>query len=311
MRPASKSVEHANVSIFPASVTRRGWLETIVLVIAISSFATTSARAASTLSFSAIPDEDATKLRERFDKVARYLSDRLAIPVRYVPVKSYGAAVTAFRNGQIQLAWFGGLSGVQARQAVEGSLALAQGEEDLAFVTYFIANASTGLAADAETLPDTVAGRTFTFGAKTSTSGRLMPEFHLRQRFGRAPEEVFARVAFSGDHTKTVELVESGAFDIGAVNYTVFDDMVSKGKVDTAKVRVVWRTPPYPDYNWTVRGDVDQTFGAGFAERIREALISMSDPDLLASFPRRRFVRASNADYDPIAAVARQIGILD
>ncbi len=40
------------------------------------------------------------------------------MPVRYVPVKSYPAAVTAFTNGQVQLAWFGGFTGVQARKAV-------------------------------------------------------------------------------------------------------------------------------------------------------------------------------------------------
>ena len=34
----------------------------------------------------------------------------MSMKVEYVPVKSYAAAVTAFRNNQVQLAWFGGLS---------------------------------------------------------------------------------------------------------------------------------------------------------------------------------------------------------
>ena len=72
--------------------------------------------AAQTLTFTAIPDEDESRLQERFDRVAHYLSEALDIDVRYLPVKSYAAAVTAFRNGQVQLAWFGGLSGVQARR---------------------------------------------------------------------------------------------------------------------------------------------------------------------------------------------------
>ncbi len=78
--------------------------------------------------FTAIPDEDESRLRQRFDKVARYLGARLGVAVRYVPVKSYAAAVTAFRNNQVQLAWFGGLSGVRARRLVPGSEALAQGD---------------------------------------------------------------------------------------------------------------------------------------------------------------------------------------
>ena len=172
--------------------------------------------------FTAIPDDNEARLRERFDKVAAYLTKQLGTEVKFVPVKTYAASVTAFKNDQVQMAWFGGLSGLQARLAVPGSQAIVQGEEDKQFVTYFIANAKTGLKEGAE-LPKSIAGKTFTFGAKDSTSGRLMPEFYIRQVFGKSPEEVFARVGFSGDHSKTIALVQSGAYDVGAVNYTVWN----------------------------------------------------------------------------------------
>ncbi|MEE4251016.1 MAG: PhnD/SsuA/transferrin family substrate-binding protein, partial [Alcanivoracaceae bacterium] len=130
------------------------------------------------LVFSAIPDQDEARLMTRFNKVANYLSNTLNIEVRYVPVKSYSASVTAFRNNEIQLAWFGGLSGVQATQLVPGSYAIAQGVEDPQYVSYFIAHADTGLQAG-DTFPTGIEGRSFTFGSKSSTSGRLMPEFFL------------------------------------------------------------------------------------------------------------------------------------
>ena len=68
--------------------------------------------------FTAIPDEDESRLRQRFNKVASYLESKLGVAVTYIPVKSYAAAVAAFRNDQVQLAWFGGLSGVRARSLV-------------------------------------------------------------------------------------------------------------------------------------------------------------------------------------------------
>jgi len=71
---------------------------------------------ADTFRFTAIPDENTARLTERFGKVAIYLSEKLGIDVAYVPVKSYSASVAAFKNDQVQLAWFGGLSGVQARR---------------------------------------------------------------------------------------------------------------------------------------------------------------------------------------------------
>ncbi|WP_016855738.1 putative selenate ABC transporter substrate-binding protein [Halomonas smyrnensis] len=265
--------------------------------------------AADTFRFTAIPDEDQSRLVERFSKVADYLEERLDVEVEYVPVKSYGAAVTAFRNDQVQLAWFGGLSGVQARRLVPDSRAIAQGAEDAAFETYFIAHRSTRLE-DGDQLPDAVEGMSFTFGSKTSTSGRLMPEHYLRQRFGEAPDEIFSRVGFSGDHSRTIALVEAGTYELGAVNYAVWDAAVEDGRVDTDQVQVIWTTPSYPDYQWTLRGDADERYGEGFSDRVRAALLEMDDPALLDSFPRSAFIPADNAMYAPIEDVAEELGLL-
>ena len=260
--------------------------------------------------FTAIPDDNEARLRERFDKVATYLTKQTGQEVRYIPVKSYAAAVAAFKNNQVQMAWFGGLSGLQARLAVPGSKAIAQGEEDKAFITYFIANASLGLKGGAQ-LPEGIRGKTFSFGAKDSTSGRLMPEFYLRERFKEAPERIFSRVGFSGDHSKTIALVQSGAYDVGAVNYTVWDLDMKEGKVDPKKVVVIWKTPTYQDYQFSVRGDVDAKYGAGFTDRLTKVLLDLKDPGLLAAFPRKAFIPAKNDDYNALLGVAKSIGLLD
>lgn len=266
--------------------------------------------AADTFVFTAIPDEDESRLQERFGKVADYLSAQLGVEVRYIPVKSYAAAITAFRNNQVQLAWFGGLSGVQARGLVPGSEALAQGFEDQAFKTYFIAHSSAGIEA-AATLTDALRGKTFTFGSKGSTSGRLMPEYYLREQFHAAPEAIFSRVGFSGDHSRTIAEVQAGSYQVGAVNYSVWESELAAGKIDPKQVHVIWTTPTYPDYQWSIRGDVDARFGAGFKSKVRAVLLGMSDPALLASFPRQSFVPASNSDYTPIESTAKAIGLLD
>lgn len=270
----------------------------------------TPAVLADTFVFTAIPDQDERQLTERFGKIADYLEQQLEVDVQYIPVKSYSAAVSAFRSDQVQMAWFGGLTGVQARQLVPGSQAIAQGEEDTAFKSYFIAHESAGLA-PADTLTDALRGKSFTFGSKGSTSGRLMPEFYLREQFDEAPETLFSRVGFSGDHSRTIALVESGAYDVGAVNYAVWDAAVEAGELDTDVMQIIWETPAYPDYQWTIRGDVDARFGDGFTQRVQQALLDMTDPDLLAAFPRSGFIPATNADYAPIEATAISIGIMD
>jgi len=274
---------------------------------------TAATASAETFVFTAIPDEDETKLVERFKGVADYLSQELDVEVRYIPVKSYAAAVSAFRNNQVQLAWFGGLSGVQARRLVPGSEAIAQGVEDEAFQTYFIANTSTGIesAEELSALEEELKGKTFTFGSKGSTSGRLMPEFYIRDVFGAQPEDFFSRVGFSGNHTRTLRLVEAGTYQVGALNFQVWEKELADGNIDTDAVQVIWETPPYPDYQWTIRGDVNERFGDGFKERVTEALLNLDDQALLESFPRSGFIPASNDDYEPIRKTAEEIGILD
>lgn len=268
-----------------------------------------SMASAQTLYFSAIPDQDETALVTRFGKVETYLERALGVDVQFVPVKSYPAAVTAFRNDQVQLAWFGGLTGVQARLATPGARAIAQGTEDQTFVTYFMANAATGLT-PAETFPD-LAGRTFTFGARTSTSGRLMPDYWIREETGQSPDDLFARVGFSGDHSQTLRLVASGAWEVGALNYAVYDRAVADGAPEVADTTLLWKTPPYPDYNWTIRGDVDARFGEGFADRVQAALLALDDPEILAAFPRSGFIPAENADYQPIEDTARALDLIE
>ncbi len=263
-----------------------------------------------TFKFTAIPDQDETKLKERFSKLATYLTNELGVKVEFVPVKSYAASIAAFRNNQVQLAWFGGLSGVKARQLVKDSQAIAQGAEDPKFHSYFIAHSSTGLE-KSEDLNKNIEGKTFTFGSKGSTSGRLMPEYFVRETFEKAPKDVFEKVGFSGNHSKTIALVQNGVYEVGAVNFKVWDRELKAGNIDTSKVKVIYKTPAYPDYQFTIRNDVNKAFGEGFVQKVQTALINLENKEILDAFPRTKFIKAKSEDFDPILNTARKIGLID
>jgi phosphonate transport system substrate-binding protein len=219
-------------------------------------------------------------------------------------MKTYPAAVTAFINNDVQLAWFGGYTGVQARHAVPGSEAIAQGAEDVNFKSYFIANSETGLKPSKD-FPAGIQGKTLTFGSRSSTSGRVMPEYFIRKHFsGKQPDEIFSRVGFSGDHSRTLQLVQSGAYQIGVMDYTVYEVEKKAGRVDESRVSVIWESPTFPDYQFTIRGDVDKQFGPGFKDKVRQAILSLADPEILGYFARSKFIPASNAQYAPIEEVA-------
>lgn len=265
------------------------------------------------LQVGAIPDQDPERLQRLYGQVSDYLEARLEVPVAYEPVTDYAAAVSAFRVGDLDLVWFGGLTGVQARLQVPGARALAQREIDANFHSVFIANTST----DLRPVDDVgglarLRGRSFTFGSQISTSGRLMPQ-HFLGRAGVDTDDFRGAPGFSGSHDKTIQLVESGTFEAGAANEQVWRSRVRSGRVDTSRVRVIWRTPPYHDYHWVVRPDVDERFGAGSTERIRRALLELSpeDPEeaeILELFGARRFIATADSNYARIEAVGREIG---
>ncbi|MCZ6788319.1 MAG: putative selenate ABC transporter substrate-binding protein [Planctomycetota bacterium] len=263
-----------------------------------------------TLYFSAIPDQNTTELREKFGRIADYLSKELGIPVTYRPARDYGASVEMFRNGDIQLAWFGGLTGVQARQAVPGARAIAQGKADPKYYSYFIAHKDTGLERS-DAFPTRIADVKFAFGSESSTSGRLMPEFFIRRNSGKGPKEFFdQQYIFSRSHDQTAELVESGQVQAGVLNHKVYERRIESGKTDPTVCKIIWKTPFYADYNFTAHPDLETMFGAGFIEKLQNALIDMTDMELLSAFPRDALILAKNEDFDGIVRVARELDML-
>lgn len=266
------------------------------------------------LAVGAIPDQDPEKLQRLYTKLADYLEAELGVPVDYQPVTDYAAAVTAFKVGDLDLVWFGGLTGVQARLQVPGAKAIVQRDIDPQFHTVFIANTGSGIAplADINDLPK-LKDRTFTFGSESSTSGRLMPQ-HFLQQAGVNPDQDFkGEVGFSGNHDTTIKLVEAGTYEVGALNERVWLDRVADGSVDASKVQVIWRTPPYYDYHWVISPAVDERYGAGFTEKVQAALIGL-DPavpeqmEILELFGAAAFIPTQNENYAQIEEIGRQVG---
>jgi phosphonate transport system substrate-binding protein len=262
------------------------------------------------LKFTAIPDQNTTELAAKFFPLALHLSQALDIGVTYVPARDYQASVEMFRNGDVHLAWFGGLTGVQARNAVPGARAIAQGESDPVYYSYFIAHRDTGLTRS-DTLPADISEFTFTFGSQSSTSGRLMPEFFLREHTGKSPMDYFTNpIGFSGSHDKTAELVESGQYQIGAINYKVYDRRVADGRTNADVADIIWKTPTYADYNWTAHPDLEVIFGPGFTQKLQDTLIAIDDPSLLSALPRERLISATNEEFEGIRTVAKALKMI-
>ncbi|MGA8845583.1 MAG: putative selenate ABC transporter substrate-binding protein [Nocardioides sp.] len=267
------------------------------------------------LLISAIPDQDPELLNRLYGDVAARFADATGLEVTYVPVTEYPAVVRGFEVGDIFIAWMGGLTGVQAAQRVDGATAFAQRDIDAEFTSLFIATKASGLTAfdDVSGLTD-LAGHSLTFGSDTSTSGRLMPQYFMDQA-GLSIDDLTGEPGFSGSHDATIEAVASGSFEVGAVNSQVWDATVEAGEVDLSDVVVLFRTPTYYDYHWLARPDIDEVYGAGTLDSVKELLFGLDpavpeDAAVLDLFGATSFIPTENANYDQIRDVAEGLDLL-
>ena len=284
-----------------------------VLMVACGGSAASQESAFEPFVIGAIPDQDPELLQRLYGKLATYLEGELGVPVVYKPVTDYTAAVTAFKVGDLDMVWFGGLTGVQARLQVDGAQAIVQRNIDEQFHSVFIANTVSGVEPidDISGLAE-LKGHTFTFGSESSTSGRLMPQYYLKQA-GIELGDFSGEPGFSGSHDKTIKLVEAGSYETGVLNEQVWQSRVDAGEVDMDKVMVIWRTPSYYDYHWVIRPDVKERYDDDFVERVQAVLLKL-DPgvpeqkEILDLFGAQKFIATENANYDQIEAVGREIG---
>ena len=257
------------------------------------------------LRVSAIPDEAPTELQRKFKPLGEYLSKATGMKVVFTPVSDYAAVVESLATNKLEMAWLGGFTYVQAKIRTNGTaIPIVQRAEDAVFTSQFVtADPAIKSLADLK-------GKTFAFGAPSSTSGSLMPRYFLQQA-GMNPEKDFKTVAYSGAHDATVAFVAAGKADAGVLTTSVWDKLVESKKVDTSKVHVFATTPTYFDYNWTVRGNLDPAI----VKKLTDAFLALdpSKPEHKAIMDLQRaskFIPTKSANYDGIEAAAKSAGLL-
>jgi len=207
-----------------------------------------------------LPDQNREALERRYNPLFGHLSRALKTSHEFVLTENYNELLEKFIAGRVDLAYFGGLTFLKAR-ATSGAVPLVMRDVDKRFASYFIVRADD----PATSIEDHKGGR-FCFGSRLSTSGHLMPRKFLVER-GVVPEDFFAKVCHTGAHDKTAYRVRDGLADLGVVNALVLKSMLADGRLSKFDVRVLWETPPYPDYVWAVRA----TLGPEARQRIRDA----------------------------------------
>lgn len=234
---------------------------------------------------------------EEREPLRSYLTKAMGQPVTIEAPDTYRETVEHLADGSYDFACLGALMYIRAH-AKYAVVPLVQRATDLRYETVFItpANSSINFLSD-------IAGKQIAFGDIDSTSGHLMAQYELQQA-GIDPSSI--KIRFSGSHPATAALVAGGMVDAGAIDKTVFDYLIRRGKLDSKKVRVFYTSKPYVDYVFVARKDVP----ASEKERFTRALLALKpgeDDSVLSILRAKHYVMANDEEYKRTRTIAREL----
>ena len=249
-----------------------------------------------------VPDSSATAASlEEKKPLQTYLTEALGTPVKLSIPKDYNGTVEGLGNASFDFAIFGAVSYVQAQRKF-GAVPLVQRDIDKQFHTLFITQAGSSI----NSLSD-LKGKRLAFGDVVSTSGHIMP-YQALVNAGIAPDKDLQWTRFTGSHIATIQAVAAGIADAGTTDEAIYKSLIADGKVDGSKLRIFYTTPPFVDYVWAARKDVNPAMQKKFTDAFLNLAPGKNDA-VLAVLRATHYVTATEADYKQIQDVVTKLAL--
>ncbi len=203
------------------------------------------------------PDETRAAWTPLVDDIGK----KLGVPATLITA-SQSEVVAALRSGQADVVWLSSSAAIDA-------ITQAGGE---AFALYFNVNNTNGYKGIVITRSDsgintleqalTPGKYSYASGAKTSTSGYVLPQHFLFNERKTTPEALFKSVVY-GSHFDNLAALWAGKVDVAVNNSTdtaVFQNTRELAAKD--KLRVLWESPLVPNDVLMFRGDAPESVKA-------------------------------------------------
>jgi phosphonate transport system substrate-binding protein len=251
-----------------------------------------------------IPEQDLFSQKERYEPLARYLSEKADLNVRLRILPHYGSIIDNFIAGELDGAFFGSFIGALAisKLGVE-PLARPLWLDDTS--TYYgmifvRKDSNINNAADMK-------GKRFAFVDTATTAGWLLP-LHFFQEIGITDyRQWFSETYFTGTHEDTIKDVLEGKADIGAAKNTVFYRLAKEDHRITDELQILATSPKVPSNTLAVRKNLDDPL----KEKLKNILLQMHEDkagrEILQKFGAKRFIETTVQDYEPVFNYADQI----
>jgi len=250
-----------------------------------------------------IPNQNPESVEANYVPFGEYLSEQIGREVELTVPVSYGAVVEAMVNDELDLAYFGGLTYVQARERGDVVPLVTEINPETGDTTYrsvIIVPSDSDVQEVSE-----LEGRDFAFGSVSSTSGSLYPAIMLEDA-GIDYRTDLGNFNYTNGHDATAQAVANGQVDGGGLEDRILYRLQDEGVIDASSVRVIDESSEIQGYPWVIRNALPDDL----KQEVAQAFLDIDDPALLDLLRAEGYERIEAGDYDYVQEQATELELL-
>ncbi|MDA0843992.1 MAG: phosphate/phosphite/phosphonate ABC transporter substrate-binding protein [Bacteroidetes bacterium] len=252
-----------------------------------------------TLKVALLPDENAATIIKENQGLKNYLSQKLNKKIELIVTTDYSSMIEAARNQRIDLAYFGPLSYVIAKDKSKITPFAARLKNgSTTYKSCLIGNTKAGIKSYKD-----LRGKTVAFGDPASTSSRLFPQLTLADAGMVANRDY--KLVFVGAHDAVALSVQTGNAQGGGLSCPIYESLVKKGRIDTKKITLLGKTASIPQYPWTMRSNLNPAL----KQKIVATFLGLKDKSILKAYKADGFAAVTDTDYDQIRKAGKILGL--
>lgn len=205
------------------------------------------------------PEENIGEETQKLHEFAKYLEQKLEMPVQLLEILGYAPAIEALRSNKIEITNLGSFGFVIAEDKAEVEPLAFKGHKGTGKGMYYsyclTSNPKINSMEDVKRLAPALK---LTFGNPASTSGHLIPKKYLAT-MGIYPEN-FKEVMHSPDHVSSLMAVLTGNVDVGVIQNTTVDKFIKTGKIKKEDIKILFQSDPIQEGPYVIRKNLPEDF---------------------------------------------------
>jgi phosphonate transport system substrate-binding protein len=267
---------------------------------------TACAPAIQTIDFGILSTESQANLKPKVQPLIVAMEAKLGRRINAFYATDYAALIEAMGAGQLQLAWYGGKSYIEAEKRANAQafarVINADGTKD--YVAYLITNKDNPILADIDIstgngdqyVIQNASRLTFAFNDPESTSGYLVPMYYIFAENNVDPTRVFKEIIFAGSHEATALAIANNQVDIATNNSENMALLQQSSPADFNKIQVIWTSPKIPKDPLAYRKDLPDCL----KQQLKTFFYEYKDAAILKPLGWSGFEPAEDQDWNAI-----------